>query len=111
MNLKPNTPTIHGKLIDDNTRCVHYHSPTDVIAIRFKCCDTYYPCYQCHEETSGHAAEIWKKEEWDKPAIYCGLCKNEMTIAQYLSANNQCPHCKGSFNPNCNKHYHLYFEM
>jgi uncharacterized CHY-type Zn-finger protein len=33
-----------------------------------------------------------------------------MTIAEYLSGNNHCPHCNAAFNPNCNKHYHLYFE-
>ena len=53
--------TIHGKVVDDNTRCTHYHSALDIIAIKFKCCGKYYPCYQCHEETAGHAALAWKK--------------------------------------------------
>jgi uncharacterized CHY-type Zn-finger protein len=111
MKQNENTQAIHGKLIDDNTRCVHFHSLLDIIAIRFKCCGTYYPCYQCHEETAGHAAVTWKKEEWDNPAIFCGLCKNELTINEYMSSGNQCPNCNGMFNPNCSKHYHLYFEI
>ena len=102
---------IRGKAIDDNTRCVHYHSSTDVIAIKFKCCSQYYPCYQCHEEEAGHDAEVWKKDEFDNKAILCGLCKKEMTIHQYLHSGNYCPGCGGAFNPNCSRHYHLYFEV
>jgi uncharacterized CHY-type Zn-finger protein len=37
-----------GGVVDDQTRCVHYHGPTDVIAMRFKCCDAYFPCLRCH---------------------------------------------------------------
>ncbi|GIQ68268.1 hypothetical protein XYCOK13_10920 [Xylanibacillus composti] len=31
--------------IDEQTRCRHYHSELDRIAIRFKCCDQFYGCY------------------------------------------------------------------
>lgn len=41
-----------GSIIDVNTRCIHYHTNLDIIAIKFKCCDIYYPCYKCHEEIS-----------------------------------------------------------
>ncbi len=30
---------VKGKLVDDQTRCVHYRSTLDVIAIKFKCCN------------------------------------------------------------------------
>ena len=63
---------VKGKLIDEHTRCIHYQSSLDIIAIRFKCCNQYYPCYQCHEEEAGHTAAVWKKEEWDTKAILCG---------------------------------------
>lgn len=101
---------IKGKIIDDQTRCVHYHSPVDVIAIKFKCCAAYYPCFYCHEEEAGHHAQVWNKNEWNTRAILCGICKNELTIHEYLASGDRCPICKASFNPNCNKHYHLYFE-
>ncbi|HEV8271516.1 MAG TPA: CHY zinc finger protein [Chitinophagaceae bacterium] len=101
---------VYGKVIDDNTRCEHYHSPLDIIAIKFKCCDKYYPCYQCHEETTGHPAQIWSKDEWDTKAILCGGCKSELTINEYMQSGNCCPNCKAPFNPNCSKHYHLYFQ-
>ena len=101
---------VKGKTVDEQTRCTHYHSPLDVIAIKFKCCDTYYPCFYCHEETAGHKAEVWSKNEFDTRAILCGICKQEMTINEYLHSNYQCPHCSAGFNPKCSNHNHLYFE-
>ena len=102
---------VKGKVTDDQTRYVHYHSQLDVIAIKFKCCDEYYPCYECHAEEAGHRSEVWEKKDFDTKAILCGVCGNEMTIQDYLTANNRCPHCNSAFNPNCNKHHHLYFEI
>ena len=104
-------PVVKGRTVDEYTRCVHYHSPLDVIAIKFKCCNEYYPCYECHVEIAGHKAEVWRKSEFDTKAILCGICNHEMTIHEYLASGNQCPHCNSAFNPNCSKHYHLYFEI
>ena len=102
---------VKGKITDDETRCVHYHSLLDVIAIKFKCCNQYYPCYTCHEEAADHAAKTWSKNEFGTKAILCGVCKNELTIHEYLTSNNQCPFCKTPFNPKCKNHQHLYFEQ
>ena len=101
---------VKGKLVDDETRCEHYHSQLDVIAIKFKCCNEYYACFECHEQTMNHQPQIWKKEEWNTKAILCGVCKTELTINEYFNSNNHCPHCNLAFNPHCSKHYHLYFE-
>lgn len=101
---------VKGKPVDDETRCVHYQSGLDVIAIKFSCCNSYYPCYYCHEETSGHKAERWKKEDFETAAILCGICKTEMSIRQYKSCNYKCPVCKTAFNPKCSNHNNLYFE-
>jgi len=100
-----------GKIVDNYTRCIHYHSDLDVIAIKFKCCKEYYPCYKCHEEESDHEYKAWRKNEFDTRAVLCGVCKNEMTIHEYLASGNQCPYCGAAFNPGCSKHYHLYFEV
>lgn len=102
---------VKGKPIDDQTRCIHWHSPLDIIAIRFKCCDTYYPCYDCHAESADHKPQVWLKNERGAKAILCGVCKTELSIQQYFDSGNNCPHCKSAFNPNCSHHYHLYFEM
>jgi uncharacterized CHY-type Zn-finger protein len=101
---------VKGKMIDDETRCEHYHSEKDIIAIKFKCCDTYYPCFECHQETTNHQAQTWKKDEFETKAILCGNCKMELTIETYLQCNHQCPNCKAAFNSKCSNHYHLYFS-
>jgi uncharacterized CHY-type Zn-finger protein len=110
MKVHTTTCNLKGKLTDNETRCVHYHSALDIIAIKFKCCDIYYPCYECHAEEAEHTAQVWPKNEWTAKAILCGHCKTELTIQQYMEANNQCPFCKAAFNPNCSRHYHLYFQ-
>ena len=107
--MKP--PFIKGSIIDNETRCTHYHSALDIIAIKFKCCNDYYPCFECHAESTDHVSEKWKKEEWNNLAILCGVCKHELTINEYFNSNNSCPNCKAAFNPNCSRHYSLYFDV
>ena len=102
---------VKGKTTDTHTRCVHYHSPLDIIAIKFKCCGDYYPCYQCHEEEADHATQTWSKEEHSTKAILCGQCNHELTIEEYFTSGNQCSQCHSPFNPKCSGHYHLYFQM
>jgi uncharacterized CHY-type Zn-finger protein len=102
---------IHGAVVDEETRCVHYRSERDIIAIRFACCGRYYPCIKCHQEAETHLVRTWKPEEWDQKAVFCGSCKQELSIRDYLSAAGACPSCGRSFNPGCQKHWHLYFEI
>ncbi len=106
-----NNLIVKGKLVNARAGCIHYHSAADVIAIKFKCCQEYYPCYYCHEELSGHSSEKWETNEFSIKAVLCGVCENEMTIEQYLSCNYQCPLCKSRFNRNCSRHNHLYFDL
>jgi len=101
---------VFGKSLDKETRCVHWHSQLDVIAIKFKCCKKYYPCFSCHEEVADHKYEVWPKSEFEQKAILCGVCGHELSIQEYMDADNTCPKCEASFNPGCSKHYHLYFE-
>ncbi|MBN3518946.1 chromophore lyase [Algoriphagus lutimaris] len=101
---------IYGKPIDQQTRCQHWHSELDVIAIKFKCCEKYYPCFSCHEEEADHEPKVWPKSEFDFKAILCGVCGTELSISEYQKSNNSCPKCMAAFNPGCSKHYHLYFE-
>jgi uncharacterized CHY-type Zn-finger protein len=102
---------VKGKVIDNQTRCSHWHSDLDIIALKFKCCDTYYPCYSCHAEDVDHEATTWEIVERDQKAILCGVCGTELTINEYMGSNNICPNCQSLFNPNCKKHYDLYFTM
>ncbi|GAE95282.1 hypothetical protein JCM21714_4502 [Gracilibacillus boraciitolerans JCM 21714] len=101
-----------GAVKDKQTRCEHYDKINDIIAIKFKCCETYYPCYKCHEEEADHRVQVWRREEFDHKAILCGKCGGEeLTITDYLSSNSSCPCCNSSFNPGCQKHIYLYFEV
>lgn len=99
-----------GKLVDSETRCEHYASPKDIIAIKFYCCKTYYPCYKCHQECREHAIKQWPKEKFNEQAIFCGVCKSEHTIEAYLNTT-KCPICSSAFNENCSLHYPMYFDV
>ena len=107
----PEQIQVKGALVDNMTRCIHYHSALDIIAIKLKCCQTYYPCYYCHQEEADHEAQQWPESEWDTRAILCGVCKMEMTIREYLDSSYTCPACGAPFNPGCRNHNHLYFKM
>ncbi|MDQ4215578.1 CHY zinc finger protein [Microbacterium sp. ASV81] len=105
----PERPVVRGPTVDEQTRCVHYRTSLDVIAIRFACCGEYYPCHLCHEEAAGHVARQWPYDARDTKAVLCGVCGTELTIAEYVAVK-ACPHCAAPFNPGCALHAHLYFE-
>ena len=102
-------PRVLGPVVDEMTRCVHYRTEVDIVAIKFACCNEYYPCHRCHEETADHPAQQWKLSERDQEAVLCGACGTELTIASYL-ATTECPNCRSPFNERCRLHTHLYFE-
>jgi uncharacterized CHY-type Zn-finger protein len=109
------TRTIHGVEIngvdvDPETRCLHYHEANDIIALKLKCCDQWFPCHECHVELAGHVARVWSRKEFDELAVLCGGCGHLLTIRKYLECCSVCPQCKRSFNPRCAHHRHLYFE-
>jgi len=104
-------PEVRGLNVDAQTRCLHYHSPLDIIAIKMKCCATYFACKDCHEALADHPIELWPSSEWETPAILCGSCRAELSIANYLKSNSRCPHCQAAFNPRCSKHHHVYFAV
>ncbi len=109
MEPKDQAVVVHGPTVDDETRCIHYRTPLDIIAIKFKCCGRYYPCHLCHQETEAHTAQQWSAHEQDTKAILCGSCKIELPITTYR-ATDECPNCAAPFNPACALHAHLYFE-
>jgi len=105
----PDEPVVHGVDLDAETRCAHWHSPLDVIAIRASCCGEYYACAQCHGELADHPLAPWPREQRDVPAVLCGVCRAELGIDEYLASGYACPRCGASFNPRCSLHHHLYF--
>jgi len=100
---------VRGIELDPQTRCAHYNSPLDIIAIKFKCCDAYFACKDCHAALADHPVKPWSREERQRKAVLCGACGSELTIAAYLESSDRCPACGASFNPGCRKHRAYYF--
>ena len=110
------TRSIHGVQItgvdvDPETRCAHYHSATDIVALKFKCCGKWFPCHMCHQEVAKHAAVVWPEEEFDELAVLCGGCGRQVNVREYLECDSICPACGRSFNPGCARHAHYYFAV
>lgn len=101
---------IYGPTVDNESRCIHYQTPLDIIAIKFKCCNKYYPCYKCHNEAASHTIQRLDSSEFNEKAILCGVCKHEMTINEYMMIE-ACPNCDAHFNNRCKYHYHHYFSI
>ena len=104
-------PSVRGIDLDSETRCAHWRTPLDIIAIKMKCCGIYYACKDCHDALADHPAQVWPQSEWNQKAVLCGACKAELRIRDYLECENVCPACGARFNPGCRYHYHYYFEM
>ena len=102
---------LRGCSVDPATRCAHYDGPRDVIAIRFACCDVYYPCFKCHRETTAHDPVRWPASEHHESAVLCGVCGHTMTAATYLQTAHACSHCNTAFNPGCEAHHDRYFAF
>lgn len=102
--------SVYGVRIDDETRCAHYHSTFDRIAIQFYCCRRFYACFDCHKHMCDHSHQVWPQNKFDYHAVLCGSCGKKMSIHEYLHSDFLCPHCHVSFNPGCRFHYPLYFE-
>ena len=102
---------LRGVAVDAETRCTHWDGDVDVVALRFGCCETFYPCYRCHAEAAAHDLEVWPRDRFDEPAVLCGACNATLTAREYLDCADSCPHCGTAFNPGCRKHRHRYFEV
>jgi uncharacterized CHY-type Zn-finger protein len=111
---------IHGQVIDAQTRCIHWKSKRDVVALQFYCCRKFYPCSTCHDEEvdsecGRHEVKRWPRDYWGQEAILCGSCKCLMSIWTYIGlyesdGETRCPSCSAEFNPGCRGHLGIYFE-
>ena len=103
---------LRGIDVDPETRCAHWDDPVDVVALRFGCCETYYPCDACHDAATDHEAVPWPRDRFDEPAVLCGACGTTLTAREYLAADDDaCPACGAAFNPGCRTHRDRYFEV
>ncbi|EOT46996.1 MULTISPECIES: CHY zinc finger protein [Enterococcus] len=101
-----NPYTIHGKLVDQVGRCVHYHQNEDVVALKCGACQKYYACFVCHDECETHRYQAMDRT--DTALVICGVCRHTLTYTQYQIQS--CPYCFQSFNPNCALHHDIYFN-
>jgi uncharacterized CHY-type Zn-finger protein len=102
---------LRGVAVDSETRCAHYLTERDVIAIAFPCCGTFYPCFECHETCCEQQPRRWPPDRFDERAILCGVCREVLTIETYLASEHRCPNCEAAFNPGCANHWDRYFRI
>ena len=62
-------------------------------------------------DVADHVPMPWPSDQFDEKAILCGVCGLEMTITEYMNSHYTCPNYEAEFNPRCQNHYELYFEM
>lgn len=101
---------VYGVGVRPETRCAHYESERDVIALRLGCCEGFFACHRCHESVTDHESQPWPRERFKEPAVLCGVCATALSVAEYLDSDHTCPACGAEFNPGCRNHYGRYFE-
>ena len=101
---------VRGVGVGPETRCAHYGGPRDVVAIRFACCDAYYPCVRCHAAVADHDAERVPRAAFDDAGVLCGRCGAALSVRTFVEGDHACPDCGAAFNPGCANHYDRYFE-
>ncbi|GGM67405.1 putative CHY-type Zn-finger protein [Halarchaeum rubridurum] len=100
---------VRGLDVDPETRCAHYDTARDVVAVRAACCDTYYPCRACHDAVADHDHEVVPRDAFDDPAVLCGACGATLTVREYADCDDACPACGHAFNPGYKRHWSRYF--
>lgn len=111
MNRESHGVAVHGEDVDAETRCSHYATERDVVAIKFACCEQFYPCHACHDAVADHDAEQWPADAFDQRVILCGACGTRHSIETYLACDDECPDCGHAFNPGCAAHADRYFSV
>lgn len=118
MNREIHGHRVRGVEVGPETRCAHYDTERDVVALRFACCEAFYPCFRCHEAVADHPAERLPVES-SEFAVLCGVCGTEFTPEEFVTdgrnggadPDHECPDCGAAFNPGCADHYDRYFEF
>lgn len=95
-----------GVGIDKDSRCQHYHSEVDVVALKCGQCQRYYACYECHDTLEDHGFVAMHRAELYP--VLCGACRNCLSQEEYKGGS--CPYCAHPFNPNCSLHDSIYFK-
>jgi len=78
-----------GLLVDDESRCVHYHSEKDIVSPQCYECKKHYACYQCHNAMEKHVFSPYPLALSEDQPILCGICKRTMTFQKYKNIKNR----------------------
>ena len=95
------------------SRCAHWHSDLDVLALQSPCCSKFYACATCHDALEDHPLQPWPADtKLSTKVLLCGVCEATFSAGQYLSGDKFCPDpaCAAPFNPGCRKHWHVHFS-
>lgn len=112
MDVGNQRPVVLGIGVDGESRCAHWRSSVDVVAMRFKCCGAFYGCAGCHVAVAGHAPERWDvRRDRDEIVAMCGVCGTQYPLKGYLANGDACSTCGADWNPGCRKHRELYFKV
>lgn len=91
--------------LDQEYRCLHYHTTLDIVGLKCAFCQTYYACYHCHDQLTEHAFVPTGPAEMFP--VMCGHCRKLLSRAEYECGH--CPYCQSPFNPACHRHKDIYF--
>ena len=99
---------VEGRDVDKQGRCAHYRGENDVVANCCATCRLYWACHLCHRELADHPFGRMRTEA--PASVLCGNCGHTMGHDEY-SAAPSCPNCGHPFNPGCELHAPLYFQI
>ncbi|KAF2001559.1 hypothetical protein P154DRAFT_432584, partial [Amniculicola lignicola CBS 123094] len=102
-----------GESVTPLTQCAHWHFDLDIIAIKHASCQKFDACISCHNasESAHHVPEVWQKDQRDVKAVLCGVCKDLLSVSEYMACGSRCPRCGKGFNSGRKGHWALYFEI
>ena len=95
---------IYGLVIDQDGRCIHYHSKLDIVANKCSICHKYWACYECHNQLSNHNFGPYNP---NFISVLCGHCQQRFTYKDYELIRS-CSSCLQAFNPKCSLHKGIY---
>ena len=90
---------VYGDILDEETRCQHYHSERDIIAKCFAC-QKYYPCFLCHDRYEDHASSGLSCESLRRSSSPLWPLQDRVDyFSVHLGCEDACPSVLILFNP------------